>query len=297
MTDLMPSHDVHRRPERLAALTTPTVLAFVVSFLAGPSVLRASDEPLPKAEMILDKYVEATGGASAYKKLNNRVEKGTVEFLPMAIKGTTIVYSARPDKQRVVMEMGQMGKVEEGTDGEVAWGLSAMMGPQIKEGEERAVLMRGAAFDGALVWRKFYKKAECVAIDTVGEKPCYKVVMTPNEGQPETRYYDKESNLLVKTEMSMMTPMGTVPFELHVSEYKKVDGVLLPHKLRQVVPGMQEMALVTESIEHNVEIPADQFKLPDEVQALVDKEKSEGKKTEDPETQKPKPDKPKTDSD
>jgi hypothetical protein len=59
---------------------------------------------------------------------------------------------------------------------------------------------------------------------------------------------------------------------------------------------MQEMALVTESIEHNVEIPADQFKLPDEVQALVDKEKSEGKKTEDPETQKPKPDKPKTDS-
>jgi hypothetical protein len=171
-----------------------------------------------------------------------------------------------------------------------------MTGPQIKEGEDRAAILRGATFDAAVVWRKFFKKAECVAIDTVDEKPCYKVVMTPNEGRTETRYFDKESNLLVKTETSVVTPMGTVTLELHIGEYKNVDGVLLPHKQRQVVPGIQEMIFITESIEHNVEMPADQFKLPDEVQALVDKKKSEGKKTEEPEPQKPKAEEPKTDS-
>ena len=46
------------------------------------------------------------------------------------------------------------------------------------------------------------------------------------------------------------------------------------HKARMKVMG-QTRNIVTDSIKHNVEIPADRFKLPDEIQALVDKKKSE----------------------
>ena len=38
----------------------------------------AADE-LPKAETILDKYVEATGGKAAYQKHHSEISKGTLE--------------------------------------------------------------------------------------------------------------------------------------------------------------------------------------------------------------------------
>ena len=49
-------------------------LSLVLIGLAGfaPSVF-AQDEPLPKAETILDRYVEVTGGKAAYEKRKNIV--------------------------------------------------------------------------------------------------------------------------------------------------------------------------------------------------------------------------------
>ena len=155
--------------------------------------------------------------------------------------------------------------------GEVAWGLSTMGGPQIKEGEEKVFQIREATFDSTTQWRKLYPKVECVSVETIDEKPCYKVVLTPAEGAPVIRYYDQQSGLLIKVEMTLTTAMGTIPLESYVSEYKKVDGVLLPHKARVVVMGTERL-LTTKSVEHNVEMPADRFKLPEDVQDLHDME-------------------------
>ena len=75
--------------------------------------------------------------------------------------------------------------------------------------------------------------------------------------------------------------MGMVPIVVYVGDYRAVDGVMLPHRVRQVIAGMQEMLFLTESVEHNVEIPRERFQLPADIQALIEKEKSE-KRTESP---------------
>ena len=54
-------------------------------------------------------------------------------------------------------------------------------------------------------------KAETLGSETVNGEDCYKVLLTPNEGKPETRYFDKKSNLLVKLTMQLPSPMGEVP--------------------------------------------------------------------------------------
>ena len=51
------------------------LLVLGVAALAAP---RLSAGELPKAEKLMDKYVEVTGGKEAYLKLKNRVVKGTV---------------------------------------------------------------------------------------------------------------------------------------------------------------------------------------------------------------------------
>lgn len=255
--------------------------AIVCGCLTMPSALRAGEESLPKAEKILDRYVEAIGGEAALKKLDNRLTKGTLEFVGMGVKGNTTAYAARPVKHYFVLDSPSFGKIESGTDGQVAWEISAMIGPQIKKDEERAAILREAAFDGVVNWRKLYKKAECIGVETVDDQPCHKIVMAPNEGQPETHYYDQKSGLLVKSEISLKTAMGTMPIVVQIGDYKSVDGVLFPHSVKQVIAGTQQMLFVTESIQHNVEIPVDRFKLPADIQALVEKEKNRESKKSD----------------
>ena len=73
----------------------------------------------------------------------------------------------------------------------------------------------------------------------------------------------------MKVELSLSLPMGTMPIEIEFGDYKRVDGVLFSHKATRKSSG-QEVLVITKSIEHNVDIPADRFNLPDDVKALVE---------------------------
>ncbi|MCP4659170.1 MAG: hypothetical protein GY856_27485, partial [bacterium] len=227
----------------------------------------------PKAEEILDGYVEATGGEAAYAKLTNRVGKATIELAAQGITFSTTIYHARPNKLYSVAEAEAFGKIESGTDGDVVWEINLMTGPQIKEGEERAFLLRSSALDSVVNWREYFKEVEYAGQETIDERPCHKIVLTPEEGKPETRYYDQESHLLVKIEMTLQLPMGPIPMEVYSSDYRAVDGILMAHRARVLTMGMERI-VTTESIEHNVELPADLFDLPGEIQALLAEEES-----------------------
>lgn len=272
-----PHHRHSVRWGRYLSLVAAAVLAI------QSTAALAADETLPKAEQILDEFVAATGGVDAHNKLKNRIIKGTFEIAGMGIKAKLTNYSAAPRNTYTLIESDMLGNIESGTDGTVAWEMTSMMGPQIKKDAERALHMREALFNSHLHWKEQYKTVECNGAEDVEGKPCYKVVLTPGEGNPLTNYYDKKSHLLIKTEFMMKTQMGTMPIVIHLDDYKSVDGVLLPHKIRQEVGTIQKVNIVTESIEHNVEMPADRFKLPADIQALLKKDeakKDEAKKDE-----------------
>lgn len=258
----------------LVGLRKLVVLAVVFGCVAGARDARAGDSSLPKGEALLDKYVEVTGGPAAYAKLHNRVLTGSLEIPGLEAKASIKIYDARPSNQYVVIDLEGFGRFEEGTNGEVAWALNPRQGPRIKEGEEKVFELRGAAFDGVAGWRKLFKKTECLGTDTVADKPCYKVLVTPHEGNAETHYYDQESNLLVRTSTSIKTDTGTTPIQVDVSDYRKVDGILMPHR-RRIVHGFQGSRFAIEKVEHNVEMPKDRFAIPEAIQALLDPEKPE----------------------
>jgi hypothetical protein len=242
-------------------------------FLAGAfcfaGLARAADA-LPKAEEILDKFVEATGGKAAYEKVHNEKATGTFDFVGKGVKGTMVNYRAEPNKMYTRVELENIGAVEDGTDGETAWTLSALQGPHIKQGEERAIALREATLRAPVEWRKLYKSAETAGVEDVNGQACYKVVVTPNEGKPETQYYDKKNNLMVKMTMTVVSQMGEIPTETTVSDYKEQDGLLTPRKSHHSALG-QEFEITISQIEYNVDIPPGQFDLPKEIKALAAK--------------------------
>jgi|GEM_PF-1563818 len=157
---------------------------------------RAPEDELPKAEQILDTYVRVTGGKAAYASLRNRIEETTIEFVDSGMTFSMIAFYARPDQAYFLIEGETIGKMEKGTDGDVAWESSPTAGPVIKKGAERADMLRSAAFDRITQWRRLFEKAECVGIESIDGKPCFKVVLTPEIGDPETHYYNRKSSLI-----------------------------------------------------------------------------------------------------
>jgi outer membrane lipoprotein-sorting protein len=242
---------------------------FLAGLLCHAGAARAG-EALPKAEEILDKFVEATGGKAAYEKIHNEKVTGTFEFVGKGVKGAMTNYRAEPNKMYMRIDLENIGAIEDGTDGETAWTLSVVQGPHIKQGEERAVSLREATLRAPLEWRKLYKNAETAAVEDVNGQACYKLVLTPNEGKPETQYYDKKSNLLVKMSVTVVSQMGEIPTETTVSDYKEQDGLLSPRKSHHTVLG-QEFEITINQIEYNTEMPKDLFDLPAKIKALATK--------------------------
>ena len=264
------SHSASCAPSRTHAklasghLTHRFLALLALTLLAAP-VGQAQQDELPEAELILDTFVQVTGGEAAYARLENRVEEIAVEPVGFGMTLSATAYHARPDRTYFLIEGGPIGRLERGTRDGVAWELSSRTGPVIQEGAERDRMLRTAAFDRIPGWRELFEKTECVGVEPVDGRPCYKVVLTPKAGEPETHYYDKETGFIRKLEESSR---GSVQSEWFLGDFEEVDGVLFPHEYRHVGEG-RTTRFALRSIRNNTEIPADRFELPDEVLSLL----------------------------
>jgi hypothetical protein len=230
----------------------------------------AAAQPLPKAETILDRYSEVTGGKAAYQKHTRETMTGTITFPAQGLGGKLTRFAAAPDKEYSVVELGPIGKIESGfTDG-VAWEKSSILGPRVKSGDEKAQAEREALFDSQVGWRKNFPKAETLGSESVNGEDCYKVLLTPPSGKPETRFYSKKSGLLLKSTTTAVSPMGEVAVEVEVSDYKSFDGVLFPTQSKSKM-GAQQMDMSITGVVFDQPVPAGTFDLPPEIKALAEK--------------------------
>ena len=231
--------------------------------------LIAADE-LPKADAILDKYIEVTGGKAAYGKVKTDITTGEMTLGAMGIKGKMTMYSQAPDKRVVEINIDGIGKIVEGSDGKIAWSHSAMQGPRLKEGEEKDEALRQGRTNSDLEWRELYTKVETKGMDKVDGKDCYNVEVTPKSGKPQMRCYDKASGLLVRMTATQKSPMGEITADTFPSDYRKEGELIVPHKVTMKMAG-QEMVMSIDKVEHNAAIPPEKFEPPAEVKALMSK--------------------------
>ncbi len=252
-----------RRPSALASLAW--LVAVATAALAPP----ARGDDLPRAETVLEDYVKATGGKAAYEKLKNRTAKGTIEIAGAGIKGTVKFIQAAPNRMLMAMDLGQL-QFTQATDGKTAWLVSPALGDRLIEGDEKEQFLQDAEFNDEIHWRDRYTKMECTGVEDVNGKPAYKLVLTPKVGKPLTKYYDKETHLQVKEVKTIIGPNGEMTSEQYESDYRKADGILVPFALTQKQEGQTIEFKLTE-MKHNVDLPADTFKVPVALEPALEK--------------------------
>jgi hypothetical protein len=243
-----------------------TALAILFGFWTA----LCGQDAMPSAEAVLDRFTEVTGGKEAYAKRKTEIMTARMDFAAAGLAGKITRYAAEPDQYYSTMELPGIGAVEMGVNGGVAWEKSAILGPRIKTGAERAEAIREATLNSTANWRKLYPKVKIDGTETVDGEECYKVVMQPTEGNPITTYFQKKSGLAVKMTTVATSQMGDVPVTIIVADYKNFGGVLAPAKTTQKAAG-QEFTITVEKVEVNASIPASRFALPDDIQALAAK--------------------------
>jgi hypothetical protein len=239
-------------------------LTLAVSALAQTAPKEADKKPaeaLPTIDQILAKAIEATGGKAAIEKHNSRVMKGTLEIPAMGMTGTTETYAKAPNKFANIATISGFGSFSQGYDGKIAWSNDPVQGLRELSGAELALARREAEFYSDLKFKEMYPKAVVKGKEKVGSGEAYVVEATPAEGGPEKLYFDVQTGLLVRRDFTLDSAQGQIPTETYLEDYRVVDGVKIPHTIRQSNPAVQFTIKVTE-VKHNVPVDDAKFNKP-----------------------------------
>jgi hypothetical protein len=223
----------------------------------------APQDALPAAESILDRYVEATGGAAAYKGRTSEAATGTIELAAAGLTGQLRVI-LKPGLMRTSIEIPGVGLMEQGVKDGVAWANDPFAGPRVVQGSEAEFLIRSAVPGSAGRWREVYKAVETTGIEDVNGEPAHRVVHTFGQGGALTGFYSVASGLLLKLEFTVQAPIAQL-----MEEYAELAGILTPTRVVTTMMGQRVSVIRFTSAEANVEIPDERFDLPEAVKALV----------------------------
>ncbi len=239
-----------------------------VILLAMAAAARAAD---PSGESLMQRFIQNSGGATAFANAKNLSMTGTLSIAGRNIGGSVTVIEAG-EKSYTAMDLPGIGKLEEGFDGVNGWQNSAIEGPRILEGDEKRAIQTASSLGLMTSWKSIYKGARTLGEDKVDGHAVWKVEMTPNEGKPETFFFDKDSGLLLRIAMTLSTPLGEIPTQVTMSDYRAVSGIQTPATMTQNAMN-QSIEMHFDKIVYNTTLPANQFDPPGEVKALLDKRK------------------------
>jgi hypothetical protein len=239
----------------------------------------AQEEPRPTGPALMEKMVAALGGRERLDQVTASVRRGTIETVnggdeapaEEQAAGKIVVYTAEPGKMYSRIERPPLGVVESGLRDDVAWEHTEVFGPRLLEGAERALLLRENDATPFTDWREHYDKVEYLREETIAGHACYVLEVTPppEEGRPFTLGLDQDSYVPRRMTMTLEGPAGEYSVSSLLEEYREIDGILSPTRIRQFLNG-ETVVVTIEHIEYNVDIPESVFELPGPVAALLE---------------------------
>src|SRR5262249_39936360 len=128
--------------------------------------------------------------------------------------------------------------------------------PEVYGGKELEDARVTNDFYETLNWKTLYKTVTIKEKSKVGDEEVYVVVKTPEKGNAVTDYISVKSFLLLKRETleSDGEGQGGVPISETYSDYRNVDGVMLPFSSSAYHPAFGHIVRKVKEVKFNIEI-------------------------------------------
>src|SRR5579864_1356604 len=225
----------------------------------GPKkVDEAKETSGPSGVQLVDKYVQAVGGAAAIDKVTSRVMKGQIDFggksLPIDI------YSKDPDMRISFTHMPDGDSVT-AFNGHEGW--LGTPGRPLRE-------MHGSDLDGASIdadlhlathLKQMFTEMRVRGTEKVGDHDAYVVAGRREVKPPIILYFDEQSGLLLRLLRFGETALGQMPTQIDYADYRDAGGVKIPYRWTLARPSGRFTIQVSE-VKENVPVDDAKFVKP-----------------------------------
>jgi len=218
----------------------------------------------PRADQVLDKYLQAIGGPQRLAAFTSFAAKGSYLAFDDAEKRTLEIFAKAPG-QRTAIISSPAGISTTTVDGRAAWiagpeterpvPLLAVTGQELDGVKLEAELLFPARIKQALSnWR-------VGARIVIGDREVQPVQGVTAQGGTVTLCFDAESGLLVRLVRFTESPVGRVVTQVDYSDYREVSGIKMP--FRWTVSWLDGRSIFELSdVRPNVQIDAAKFAKP-----------------------------------
>jgi hypothetical protein len=210
--------------------------------------------PSLTTQQLLDKWLQATGGAAAWAKLKTRVTKGKADMDGRNMQ--LDVAQAAPDRWHLTLTMPQ-GVFEQGWDGKEGW---RKFGGRAMPLESVAEVRREAQFSLPIGLPKLLTELKVGPDAKLGKTAVH--VLDGKQGDLHVRLWlDADTGLLKRLTVRQPTPAGDLAEQSDYEDYRVVDGVKLAFTIKSNKGGEGSTVTYTE-IKHNGPVDNAQFAPP-----------------------------------
>lgn len=236
------------------------VLAKVKQTAAAPEFASISIDDL------MTKVITAHGGEANLRKHKSMIQTLDVDLENQGVTGTGRISARAPNATETAFTFMALGK-KIGTYREFFDGTSGGEQTSFSSGETKS----GAQLDDARLngdfyqlvnWKKLFKTVTIKNLSKVGNEEVYVVLATPFTGNPITQYISTKSFLILRRDLLIASNNGegAQPVTETYSDYKTVDGVLIPFKTVSHSEDTGDTVMRVKDVKFDVEIPDSAFR-------------------------------------
>ena len=219
----------------------------------------------PDAEQVLDKYIQAIGGAEKIAGLTSIAAKGTFQTYGVPKKYPLEMFAKAPGQRTVIVHDLAGGDSIDTYDGREAWTVAPAVLTPLPLQERTGGEVEGAKLTAALTFpgqiKRLLQQWRVGPPAVIDDRDVTLVQGTMNGRFPVNLYFDDESALLSRTVAYADSPVGLAPMQVDYGDYREIGGIKVP--LKTVVTWLDGRSTIQlMDVQLNVAIEASRFARP-----------------------------------
>jgi hypothetical protein len=247
----------------------PKVTANMSTYYSVPT----TDEPAditrqapgaPSPQQVIDKFIQAIGGAEKVKGLTSVVAKGAFLSYGEAETRPVVVYAKAPAQRSEILDTAS-GPATITYDGQNGWSSWPDAFTPLPFRQLRGAELEGARLDAQLTFPSQLPQALSNWTGAIpaamGDLDVQVIQGRLPGGSPVKLYFDDETGYLVRQIRYIDSPIGRNTWQIDYSDYRDVSGVKMPFKWKFMwQSGMWEVEL--KDVQLNQPVEASRFARP-----------------------------------
>ncbi len=225
-----------------------------------------TDTPKITVDELMTKIVEALGGETNLRKVNSRVMEFDIDFVNQGLKGYGTSYSKAPNMASSKIFVTALGKkiatLDDYFDGTNGGEMVSFAPAETYTGQRLEDARYNANFYTFLEWKTGNATAEITGMQKIGDEETYAVRIKPEKANAVTYFISAKTFLPVKQTSVVVSSTSSqkIPTSTTMSDYRKIDGVMIPFKVMSENIGNGLTIMYVKNIKHNVKIEDAKFK-------------------------------------